>query len=194
MISSMEEIRTCKVIVNDAKKNLHKEQIPFADDIPLGAMIEVPAAVRLAPHLAKEVNFFALGTNDLIQYLLAADRSNPRVENYYDPLHPAVLLSLDCLVQAALKNNVELCACGEMATDPACLLALIGLGIHEFSLSAPYIPQLKKFINRIDTVAAEKLVQSLLLEADSSTIRKALDQAIKNLPMTDFSVIKNCTL
>ena len=191
MISNMEEIRTCKIIVNDAMTNLRKENIPFADNIPLGAMIEVPAAIRLAPHLAKEVDFFALGTNDLIQYLLAADRSNPRVQNYYDPLHPAVLLSLDCLVQAAHKNNVELCVCGEMATDPVCLLALIGLGIHEFSLSAPYIPQLKNFINRIDTETAEKLVQSLLLEADSSTIREALNQAIRTLPVTDFSVVKN---
>jgi len=189
MISSMEEIRTCKIIVNEAMKKLQQEQIPFAENIPLGAMIEVPAAVRLAPHLAKEVDFFALGTNDLIQYLLAADRSNPRVQKYYDPLHPAVLLSLDSLVQAALKNKVELCVCGEMATDPACLLALIGLGIHEFSLSAPYIPRLKNFINRIDTVAAEKLLQSLLLEADSSTIRETLDQVIRSMPITDFSVV-----
>jgi len=191
MISNMEEIRTCKNIVNDAMENLRKENIPFAEKIPLGAMIEVPAAIRLAPHLAKEVDFFSLGTNDLIQYILAADRSNPRVQKYYDPLHPAVLLSLHSLVQAARKNNVELCACGEMATDFVCLLALIGLGIHEFSLSAPYIPKLKNFINRIDTVAAEKLVQSLLLEADSSTIREALDQAIRTLPVTDFSVSKS---
>ncbi|WP_321371987.1 phosphoenolpyruvate--protein phosphotransferase [uncultured Desulfuromusa sp.] len=190
MISNMDEIRTCKVIVNEAMENLRKEKIPFAEDIPLGAMIEVPAAVRLAPHLAKEVDFFALGTNDLIQYLLAADRSNPRVQKYYDPLHPAVLLSINGLVQATRENKVELCVCGEMATDPACLLALIGLGIHEFSLSAPYIPRLKNFINRVDTVAAEQLVQSLLLEADSSSIRKALDGAIRNLPVTDFSVVK----
>ncbi|SEA11461.1 PTSINtr with GAF domain, PtsP [Desulfuromusa kysingii] len=190
MISNMEEIRTCKIIVEKAKDNLRKEKILFAEDIPLGAMIEVPAAVRLASHLAKEVDFFALGTNDLIQYLLAADRSNPLVEKYYDPLHPAVLLSIGCVVAAAHNNNIELCACGEMATDPACLLALIGLGIHEFSLSAPYIPRLKNFINRIDTVAAEELLQSLLLQADSHSIREALDQAIRNLPVTDFSVIK----
>jgi len=191
MISNMEEIRTCKKIVRDAMQNLQDHQIPFAQDVPLGAMIEVPAAVRLAPHLAKEVDFFALGTNDLIQYLLAADRSNPRVQDYYDPLHPAVLLSLDCLAQVASKNNVELCICGEMATDPACLLALIGLGIHEFSLSAPYIPKLKHLINRIDTVAAEKLLQQLILEPDSSTIRKHLAQTIENLPVTNLSGVSD---
>ena len=193
MISSIEEIRTCKMIVNDARKNLQEEQIPFAENIPLGAMIEVPAAVRLAPHLAQEVDFFSLGTNDLIQYILAADRSNPRVQKYYDPLHPSVLLSLHSLVQAARENNVNLCACGEMATDPACLLALIGLGIHEFSLSAPYIPKLKNFINRIDTVSAEKLMQQLLLQADSSAIRDALDQTMKALPITDFTAISGWT-
>jgi len=189
MISNMEEIRSCKNIVQDAMANLQSHQIPFAEDVPLGAMIEVPAAVQLAPHLAKEVDFFALGTNDLIQYLLAADRSNPRVENYYDPLHPAVLLSLDYLVEVASKNNVELCVCGEMATDPVCLLALIGLGIDDFSLSAPYIPRLKHLINRIDTDAAQKLLKKLLLEADSHTIRKHLEKTIENLPVTDFSAV-----
>ncbi len=193
MISRMEEIRSCKMIVDDAMQKLQKEQIPFAENIPLGAMIEVPAAVRLAPHLAKEVDFFSLGTNDLIQYILAADRSNPRVQKYYDPLHPSVLLSLYSLVQTARENNVNFCACGEMATDPVCLLALIGLGIHEFSISAPYIPQLKNFINRIDTVSVEKLMQQLLLQAESGTIRDALDQAIKALPMTDFSAMTKCT-
>ncbi len=188
MISNIEEIRRCKNIVWDAMKNLQKNQIPFANNVPLGAMIEVPAAIRLAPHLTKEVDFFALGTNDLIQYLLAADRSNPLVENYYDPLHPAVLLSLDSLAQTASKSNVELCVCGEMVTDPACLLALIGLGIHEFSLSAPYIPELKQLINQIDTEEAEKLMQKLILEADSDTIRQRLDATIENLPATNFSI------
>lgn len=188
MISNMEEIRSCKNIVRDAMENLQNQQIPFAENVPIGAMIEVPAAVQLAPHLAKEVDFFSLGTNDLIQYLLAADRSNPRVENYYDPLHPAVLLSLDYLAKVAVESGVELCVCGEMATDPICLLALIGLGIHEFSLSAPYIPMLKHLINRIDTAAAQKLLQRLILEADSQTIRKQLEETIENLPATNFPV------
>ncbi|MBN1959083.1 MAG: phosphoenolpyruvate--protein phosphotransferase [Desulfuromonadales bacterium] len=182
MISNMAEIRACKKVVRDAVEHLQKQGIPHRSDIPIGAMIEVPAAVRLAPHLAREVSFFALGTNDLIQYLLAADRSNPRVQSYYDPLHPAVLLSLDSLTRTAKENAVELCVCGEMASDPACLLALIGLGIREFSLSAPCLPRLKRFINRVDTEAAEELISQLLLEADGSTIRKALERAIEKLP------------
>ena len=178
MISNMEEIVACKEIVSAARARLQQEGINVPDHVPLGAMIEVPAAVRLAHHLAKEMDFFALGTNDLIQYLLAADRSNPRVESYYDPLHPAVLLSLEGISKAARDNAIDICVCGEMATDPACLLALIGIGIHEFSLSAPYIPQLKRFISRIDSKAAETLARDILEKADSKTIRTMLENYI----------------
>jgi phosphotransferase system enzyme I (PtsP) len=178
MISNMEEIRACKALVAEAKNHLRREEIPFAESIAIGAMIEVPAAVRLAPHLAREVDFFALGTNDLIQYLLAADRSNPLVQRYYDPLHPAVLLSLEYLAQVAEAQQIDICLCGEMATDPACLLALIGMGIRQFSLSAPYIPRLKEFISRIDSSEAEALAGRILQEADGSTIRRLLDEQI----------------
>jgi len=181
MISKVDEISACKEIVAAAKAQLDKEGITYAKDVPLGSMIEVPAAVRLAPHLAREVDFFALGTNDLIQYLLAADRSNPRVEDYYDPLHPAVLLSIDSLAKIARENNIKLCVCGEMATDPVCLVALIGLGIHEFSLSAPYIPQLKKFLGWIDTKEAQALAAQFLQKARSREIRAAIEDYIAEL-------------
>ncbi|MFO7812483.1 MAG: putative PEP-binding protein, partial [Pelovirga sp.] len=143
------------------------------------AMIELPAAIHLASHLAKEVDFFALGTNDLIQYLLAADRSNPRVQNHYDPLHPAVLQCIDRLVSVTRSEGKDLCLCGEMSTDPACLLALIGLGIRDFSLSAPYIPQLKNIINQLDSSAAEAVVRQALELGDSSDIRHLLDSHLE---------------
>jgi len=181
MITSVEEIRSCKAVVQEAKECLREQGIPFAENTPLGAMIEVPAAVRLAPHLAKEVDFFAIGTNDLIQYLLAADRGNPRVEHYYDPLHPAVLLSLEALTNVTREHAIDLCLCGEMATDPACLLALLGIGIHQFSLSAPYIPKLKELIGKIDLGEAEKLAQRILQLPESSKIRKLLDETIEQL-------------
>lgn len=181
MISNMEEIRACKAVVEEAKNNLRRLQIPFAESVSIGAMIEVPAAVRLAPHLAREIDFFALGTNDLIQYLLAADRSNPLVQRYYDPLHPAVLLSLKSLAQVAEAQQVDICLCGEMATDPACLLALVGMGIRQFSLSAPYIPKLKEFISRIDSREAEQLARQVLQEPDSKVIRRILEEKIASL-------------
>lgn len=181
MISNIEEIRSCKQIVAEAKQNLTQLGIPFADNVPLGAMIEVPAAVRLAPHLAKEVDFFSLGTNDLIQYLLAADRSNQYVQRYYDPLHPAVLLSLEYLASVTKQYGTDICLCGEMATDPVCLLALVGLGLRQFSLSAPYIPRLKEFIGLIDTQKAEQLAQKFLTFADSKETRALLLEAIENM-------------
>ncbi len=182
MISNMEEIRACKQIVTAAKQSLRDEGIPFSDKVPLGAMIEVPAAVRIARHLAKEVDFFALGTNDLIQYLLAADRSNSKVEKYYDPLHPAVMLSLHGIAEAAREQNISVCVCGEMATDPICLFAMIGLGIHEFSLSAPYIPQLKHLIRRINSEQAQAVASQALDKADSHEIRSLLEAAVAGLP------------
>lgn len=181
MISTIDEITTCKEVVAAAKEQLKKEGIPFRDDLPLGSMIEVPAAIRLAPHLAKEVDFFALGTNDLIQYMLAADRSNPHVEDYYDPLHPAVLLSIASLANTARENNIKLCVCGEMAADPACLIALISMGIHEFSLSAPYIPQLKKFLGWVDSQEIEALSEEFLAKAHSREIRAIIEDYIANL-------------
>ncbi len=179
MISTLNEIRTCKELVRQAARQLDKEGIPCQQHIQIGAMIEIPAAIHLAPHLAREVDFFALGTNDLIQYLLAADRSNPRVQNHYDPLHPAVLQSIDTLVAVARREGIELCLCGEMATDPVCLLALIGLGIRDFSLSAPYIPQLKSIINQLDSSAAEAIMRQALALGDSADIRQLLDSHLE---------------
>ncbi len=178
MISNMDEIRTCKQLVESAARRLEEEGIEHVKSIPIGAMIEIPAAVHLAPHLAREVDFFALGTNDLIQYLLAADRSNPRVQNHYDPLHPAVLLSLDNLVTSAQEQDTEICLCGEMASDPVCLLALIGLGIRDFSLSAPYIPQLKNIIRYIDSSEAQAVTRQALKLGDSTEIRHLLESLL----------------
>ncbi|MFO7576546.1 MAG: phosphoenolpyruvate--protein phosphotransferase [Pelovirga sp.] len=182
MISNMAEIRTCKALVQAASRNLKEQGIPHLEQIPIGAMIEVPAAVRLAPHLAREVDFFALGTNDLIQYLLAADRSNPLVQKHYDPLHPAVLLSIAALISSAREQSVDLCLCGEMATDPACLLVLVGLGLRDFSLSAPYIPQLKHLLSRIDSSHAEEIAARALQMDDSTQIRQLVEAVLDGLP------------
>lgn len=181
MITNLEEIRACRKLVAEAVAKLKNEGVDFVQDIPLGAMIEVPAAVQLAPHLAAEVDFFSLGTNDLIQYMLAADRSNPLVENYYDPLHPAVLHALDYLSKVSDEKEIDLCLCGEMATDPAILVILIGLGIDQFSLSAPFIPKLKEHLKQIPLSLARKTARKALEQPDSTKIREILDEAMSNL-------------
>ncbi len=180
MISNLEEIRACRQLVTEAMTHLQQEKINFASDISIGAMIEVPAAVRLAPHLAQEVDFFALGTNDLIQYMLAADRSNPLVQSYYDPLHPAVLSALAYLTDVAREKQIDICLCGEMATDNSCLYALIGMGIEQFSLSAPYIPHLKDFLLKVSLKQARQVTGEILQMGSSSEIRERIDFALKN--------------
>lgn len=149
MISSLDELRACREVIVEACKNLKRAKIPYAANLPVGVMIEVPAAVRLVSRLAREVDFFALGTNDLIQYLLAADRNNPLVSKYYDPLHPAVLQAIAEVVAAADRFDKGVCLCGEMATDPVNLLVLMGMGLREFSMPAPYIPRTKAFLQSV---------------------------------------------
>ncbi|MBW2451671.1 MAG: phosphoenolpyruvate--protein phosphotransferase [Deltaproteobacteria bacterium] len=149
MISSIEELRACKDVVKEAQETLKAEGLRSPERIPLGIMIEVPAAVRLLPRLAHEVDFFALGTNDLIQYLLAADRNNPLVSKYYDPLHPAVVQVLSEVVETAQAMGKGVCLCGEMASDPLNLILLIGMGLNEFSMPAPFIPRTKAFLKGV---------------------------------------------
>jgi phosphotransferase system enzyme I (PtsP) len=185
MISGVEEIRACKEVVEEARQQLQKEGVPFVADVPLGMMVEVPAAVQLADRLAREVDFFALGTNDLIQYLLAADRNNPLVNRYYDPLHPAVLQVLNNIAQIAQKQGKGLCLCGEMANDPLNLLALIGMGIREFSMAAPFIPRMKMMLSRISNRDAETTAQKILDMTESNRIRDCLTAMLKTTETAD---------
>lgn len=181
MISGLEEIRACKQMVAEARKNLHREGIPCSPEVPLGVMIEVPAAVRLAPKLAREVDFFALGTNDLIQYLLAADRNNPLVCKYYDPFHPAVLMVLSEVAEVARAQGKGLCLCGEMASDPLNLMVLIGLGIREFSMPAPFIPRTKAFLQNLSAKNARRIAQRVLAMSESREIRAFLARSLEKM-------------
>lgn len=181
MISSMDEIRACKELVVQARTQLQAEGIKAAEHLPLGIMIEVPAAVFLADKLAQEVDFFALGTNDLTQYMLAADRNNPLVAKYFDPLHPAVVGILGQLARTAEKHQIGLCLCGEMATNPVHLALLLGLGIREFSMAAPFIPRTKAFLQQITLPQAQKIARKVLPLAESHQIRDTIRSELVKL-------------
>ncbi len=181
MISSVGEVRACKGVIAEARAALAAEGVPAAEEIPLGVMIEVPAAVRLAAQLAKEVDFFALGTNDLIQYMLAADRNNPLVSKYYDPLHPAVLQVLNDVAMVANDLGKGLCLCGEMASDPLNFLVLVGMGIREFSMPAPFIPRTKLLLRDISAKGARKVARAVLEMNESTQIRACLAKAIREI-------------
>jgi len=181
MISGLDEVRACRKVIAEAGENLRRDGIPFSGSIPVGVMIEVPAAVHMAEQLAGEVDFFALGTNDLVQYLLAADRNNPLVKKYYDPLHPAVLRVLQEMAKAATMHGKGLCLCGEMASDPMNFLLLIGMGIREFSMPAPFIPRTKAFLSKVDLKSARKAAREVLLMTDSGAIRGYLGKALAKI-------------
>lgn len=159
MISGLEEVRTAKALLEEAKRELSGSGTPFDSAIKVGAMIEIPAAVTLADLLAREVDFFSVGTNDLIQYTLAIDRSNEQLSHLFQPLHPAVLRSLRRVVQAAHGAGIPACLCGEMAGDPLYLPILLGLGFDELSMGAWSILRVKQILRRCTLKRAARIAE-----------------------------------
>ncbi|CCK79615.1 phosphoenolpyruvate--protein phosphotransferase [Desulfobacula toluolica] len=162
MISCVEEIIQVKQVINKAILELDHEDKIFNKDIPLGIMIEVPSAVIMAEHLADHVDFFSIGTNDLIQYSMAIDRRNRRVAHLYQALNPAVLKMIKMTYDAAKKKGIDLVMCGEMAGDPINLPVLVGMGLSNFSMNPASIPAVKKLIRELDAQKAEKNVKEIM--------------------------------
>jgi phosphotransferase system enzyme I (PtsI) len=162
MVGSVEEAEAGRRVLDEAKDQLRREGRQFNPDVRLGAMIETPAASLIVCRLAQVVDFFSLGTNDLIQYLLAADREDPEMESYYDPLHPAVLATLYRLVNDARTAGKEISICGDMAGDPLYTQLLLGLGLRSFSVAPGEILELKKAVRSVDLSEAVKLAERAL--------------------------------
>lgn len=161
MISCIEEIIKVKKIIAKAIAQLEDEGKIFNKDIPLGAMIEVPSAVMVAEHLAEHVDFFSIGTNDLIQYSMAIDRRNRKVAHLYQALNPAVLKMIKITCDAARKKNIDIVMCGEMAGDPVNIPVLIGIGLTDFSMNSASIPVVKKMIRDLDTRQIKKSIDKI---------------------------------
>jgi phosphotransferase system enzyme I (PtsI) len=166
MISTLMELRQAKMILNDVMEELEDEGAEFRREIPIGMMVEVPSAAFMANAFAKEVNFFSIGTNDLVQYVLAVDRTNERVAGLFCPGHPAVLGLIRDVIRAGARNGISVSMCGEMAGDPLYTLLLLGLGLNIFSMNGPDIPEVKKII-RSTTMEHARLVARKVMSFDS---------------------------
>ena len=174
MVSSMQELRAAKELFTTAKDELLQKDISFDRDIPFGIMIEVPSAAVIADLMAREADFFSIGTNDLCQYTMAADRMNDKVSHLCDPYHPAVLRLIHFVIQQAQLNNIPVSLCGEMAADPLATLLLTGMGLEEFSMNAPSIPTIKHIIVNSSMDKARQVLRQVMEFDDPSEITQYL--------------------
>jgi phosphotransferase system enzyme I (PtsI) len=170
MISGIEELRRANAILEDCKKELSAAGVPFNPFLEVGIMIETPSAVFVADHLAREVRFFSIGTNDLIQYGIAVDRLNDRIAHLYNPTHPAILRMIKMTVDSARANGIWTGVCGEMASDILLTPLMIGLGVEELSVAGSLVPRIKKAVQSLDSKACESLVAEALVMDDSNAI------------------------
>ena len=180
MISSVSEVIRAKEILNEVKTDLDSREINFDRNIQIGIMIEVPSAYFLADELAREVDFFSIGTNDLIQYLLAVDRGNEYISNLFLEFHPAVIRALKKIADSAHRNNIKISVCGEMASNPLATAVLVGMGIDELSVSPSIFPEIKQIIRKINYGEAKGLCDEILKFSNEKEIKALVTEYFNN--------------
>lgn len=184
MISVVEEIIETKKLIEEVKSGLQREKIPFVKEVPLGIMIETPAAALISDSLAKHVDFFSIGSNDLIQYVMACDRGNEKISYLYEPLHPAILQLIAITIKNAHKNRIHCSLCGEMGSDPNNALILVGLGIDEISLSTGKLLEIRKLLQNTNKKDLEVLAEQALTMSTQKEVNQLLaryNKAHKNI-------------
>jgi phosphotransferase system enzyme I (PtsI) len=188
MISGVEEIREAKRILCEVKNDLREEGVHYHDHIEIGAMIEVPSAVIIADKLAREVDFFSIGTNDLIQYALAIDRVNEQVTYLYEPLHPAVLRLIRSIVKIGHRAGIRVAMCGEMAGDPTYTMILLGLELDELSMNPLAIPRVKKIIRGSTLKEAKTLLKKVMTFSSAMEIREYVERTMRERFPEEFQI------
>ncbi|MGH8094063.1 MAG: phosphoenolpyruvate--protein phosphotransferase [Chthoniobacterales bacterium] len=183
MISGLDEVRRGLQVVGECKDELRREGKPFHDELEVGIMIEVPTAAIMADRLAREVDFFSIGTNDLIQYAVAIDRTNERVAHLYEPSHPSVVRLLKMVADAAHASNIWVGVCGEMAGEVLFTPLLLGLGMDELSAGATIVPRVKNAVQRLTTMECRRLVEEVLeLDTPAAVLARCTAVAQQNYP------------
>lgn len=176
MISGVEELRRAKAVFRDVEAELAREGVRPAEPVRLGAMIEIPSAAVVADELAAEADFFSVGTNDLVQYLLAVDRGNQRVASLYDPCHPAVVRTLMAVFAAAQRRGIPAAVCGELGGDPLWAPLLIGLGVHELSMTPAALPEARFVLRHSSSAELRALASAVVASADAGRTRALLQE------------------
>jgi phosphoenolpyruvate-protein phosphotransferase (PTS system enzyme I) len=174
MVTMVEEFRKARDILEEIQSDLRHRGVPFDPDVPLGAMVEVPAAALAARSLAEEADFLSIGTNDLSQYALAVDRNNARVAHLYQPLHPGLLELLRLVVRAGDAADTPVSLCGEMAGDPEATLLLLGIGLRSFSMSPYHLPVVKRVIGTVSLDEARAVAQEAFALGSTTEVRALL--------------------
>ena len=189
MISGVEELKKANVFLNECKRELKDKNVKFDENIKVGAMIEVPSAAITSDVLAEEVDFFSIGTNDLIQYALAVDRVNEKIAYLYEPAHPAVLRLIKMVIDNGHSKNIWVAMCGEMAGDPLLTIILIGLGLDEFSTSPINLLEVKRIIRAVSYKQAKKIADQALKLSSSREIEDfAREKLKKYVPDIEMNV------
>jgi phosphoenolpyruvate-protein phosphotransferase len=186
-ITSIEDIRLAKRMVRLARRQLTEQGHSYDSDMPIGMMVEVPAAALSMDAFAREVQFFSVGTNDLVQYTCAADRNLPEVAPWYKGYNPGVLRLLKQITEAADRHDRKLTICGEMAGDPFYTMYLVGIGVKNFSMSAPQIPLVKKIVRSIHIGGAERLVERALQLSSTGQIRELFQTTVEQILGRDLT-------
>jgi phosphoenolpyruvate-protein phosphotransferase (PTS system enzyme I) len=194
MISSLSELREAKAVLEESKEDLRLRKIDFNENVAVGIMIEVPSAALAADLLAPEVDFFSLGTNDLIQYLLAIDRNNDRLSYLYDPLHPAVIRVMKYVVEKAHEVGVKVGLCGEVASDPQNLIVLMGLGLDELSMNPVSVPLIKHMIRSINYSDAREVFEHSLELSTAQEVNEYILEKVNQFFPSGFFASQGSTM
>ncbi len=178
MLSNLQEVHQLKQVLEEVKTSLRKDSVSFAEDIPLGGMIEVPAAALSADAFAKELDFLSIGTNDLVQYTLAIDRVDDEVTYLFDPLHPAILRLIQMIIDAGRRWDIPVSMCGEMAGESKYIPLLLGLGLREFSMQPGSLLAAKKQLNSLSINTLTRLTSEYMARIDEPEAEQLLGQII----------------